>query len=145
MLSAMDEDLTPLGELLETARLAKRPKLSQNAVAKAADTSATTYRRIIRGVSRFGGQDVPFEGADETVARIADVLGVTPEQLEQVGRPGAAEDLRAARPHARLSQVHIEAPAPPADEDPKIERAAELLAEATALLEEIRRERREGA
>ena len=145
MLSAMDEDLTPLGELLETARLAKRPKLSQNAVAKAADTSATTYRRIIRGVSRFGGQDVPFEGADETVARIADVLGVTPEQLEQVGRPGAAEELRAARPHARLSQVRIEAPAPPADEDPKIERAAELLAEATALLEEIRRERREGA
>ena len=144
----MAEDLTPLGELLETARLAKRPKLSQNAVAKAADTSATTYRRIIRGVSRFGGQDVPFEGADETVARIADVLGVTPEQLEQVGRPGAAEELRASRPHARLSQVRIEAPAQPAEdegEDPKIERAAELLAEAQALLEEIRRERREGA
>lgn len=108
MLSAMDEDLTPLGELLETARLAKRPKLSQNAVAKAADTSATTYRRIIRGVSRFGGQDVPFEGADETVARIADVLGVTPEQLEQVGRPGAAEELRAARRPRR--PLHVVAP-----------------------------------
>lgn len=90
----MDNDLTPLGALFEAVRQAKRPKLSQNAVAKAARTSSTTYRRIISGTSRFGGQDVPFEGSADTVAQIARALGVTSEQLEEAGRTDAAEELR---------------------------------------------------
>lgn len=90
----MDNDLTPLGELFEAVRQAMRPKLSQNAAAKAAGTSSTTYRRIISGVSRFGGQDVPFDGSADTVASIARALGVTPEQLEEVGRTDAADELR---------------------------------------------------
>lgn len=89
----MEEDLTPLGRLLESARKAIRPKLSQNAAAKRAGTSGTTYRRIIRGVSRFGGQDIPFEGAADTVAQIAGVLGVTPGQLREVDRADAAREL----------------------------------------------------
>lgn len=158
MLGAMDEDLTPLGELLEKARLAQRPKLSQNAVAKAADTSSTTYRRIIRGVSRFGGQDVPFDGSADTVASIARVLGVTPEQLEEVGRGDAADELRelletARTEMARRGQVKMTARGTASfdegagedDDDEKLQRATQLLAEGMALLEEIRRARREGA
>ena len=144
----MDKDLTPLGELLEAARLAKRPKLSQNAVAKAAGTSSTTYRRIISGISRFGGQDVPFDGSADTVAQIARVLGVTPEQLEQAGRTDAAEELRILEePPSRLQVVTgADAPADePGDEglDEKLDRAQRLMAEGMALLEELRRERRE--
>lgn len=167
----MDKDLTPLGELLESAREARRPKLSQNAVAKHAHTSPTTYRRVITGVARLGGRDVPFEGNDETIARIAHTLGVTPEQLEQVDRPEAAEELRllaaggvptheqrvpvgqavetdTAGPVVRVRDTGLAVPSPPAEgegDDPRMQRAAELLAEATALLNEIRRERREGA
>lgn len=158
-MTATDPDLTPLGELFETARQAKRPKLSQNAVAKAARTSSTTYRRVIAGVSRFGGQDIPFEGSAETVARIALVLGVTPEQLEEVGRAEVAQELRLLRegePAARDRQVeqaeadldnarHSAHRAAEDADDPRMQRAMELLAEATAVLEQIRAERRKGA
>ena len=52
-------------------------------------------------------------------------------------------------PVVHVSQVRLEVPAPAAevehDEDPKVQRALELLAEATAMLEEIRRERKRGA
>jgi len=152
----MDNDLTPLGALFEAARQAKRPKLSQNAVARAADTSSTTYRRIISGISRFGGQDVPFDGSADTVASIARVLGITHEQLEDVGRPDAAEELRrllstARAEMERAGQVKLTARGtasfeqPAEEEDPKLQRAAELFAEGMALLDEIRRERRKGA
>lgn len=162
----MDRDLTPLGRLLEAARQAKRPKLSQNAVAKAAGTSSTTYRRIISGISRFGGQDVPFDGSAATVAQIARALDVTPEQLEEVDRADAAEELRllasseqrvpvgqavetdTAGPAVQIHDARLTVPNPPAedeDEDPKMRRAMELMAEAQALLAEIQRERREGA
>lgn len=90
----MDKELTPLGVLLENSRLRRRPRLSQNAVAKAAGTSPTTYRRVISGISRFGGQDVPFNASAETVARIADVLGITPDELYGVGSKEASEELR---------------------------------------------------
>lgn len=96
----MDNDLTPLGRLLESAREARRPKLSQNATAKAAGISPTTYRRVIRGIARLGGRDVAFDGTPESIARIARVLGVTPEQLEEAGRTDAAEELRALRREA---------------------------------------------
>jgi hypothetical protein len=124
----MDTDLTPLGELLEAVRQAKRPRLSQNAVAKAAGTSSTTYRRIISGVSRFGGQDVPFGGSADTVAQIARALGVTPEQLEEAGRADAADELRAllasdapdaADLVARVAELRAEAD--------RLEREADLL------------------
>lgn len=142
----MDADLTPLGDLFEAVRQAKRPKLSQNAVAKAAGTSSTTYRRVISGVSRFGGQDVPFEGSADTVARIARALGITSEQLDEVGRADAAEELR----HLQSEQIVPIGQAVETDtagrvaageneDDPKMRRAAELLAEAAALLDEIRR------
>lgn len=90
----MSEDLTPLGELLESARGRMKPKLSQNAAAKKAGTSGTTWRRVIKGSARFGGVDVPFEGAPDSIARMALVVGVTPEQLEELGRSDVADDLR---------------------------------------------------
>ncbi|MFB4320624.1 helix-turn-helix domain-containing protein [Actinomadura sp. 21ATH] len=107
----MDKDLTPLGSLLEEARQAVRPKLSQNALAQAAETSSTTYRRIIHGVARFGGQDTPFEGTPEAIAKVARVLNVTAEQLEIVGRPDAARELEtlAAQGEAPLDVARREA------------------------------------
>lgn len=88
------EDLTPLGELLEAARRQARPKLSQNEAAKQAGVSGTTWRRVIKGTARFGGVDVAYNGAPDTVARMARVLGVRPEQLVAVERPEAAQELQ---------------------------------------------------
>lgn len=111
----MDDDLTPLGKLLESAREARRPKLSQNATAKAAGLSPTTYRRVIRGIARFGGRDTEFEGTPESIASIAKVLRVTPEQLEEVDRTDAAEELRSLLrgPTTRISDVRLTGPVPP--------------------------------
>lgn len=41
---------------------------------------------------------VPVEGPANTLARMAQVVGVTPEQLQEAGREDAAEELRALPP-----------------------------------------------
>lgn len=90
----MDKPLTPLGALLESAREAVRPKLSQNQAAKRAKTSSTTYRRVITGIARLGGRDVPFEGDPETIARIARALDIDPAKLDEIGKDDVAYELR---------------------------------------------------
>lgn len=110
MIGRMDKPLTPLGALLESAREAVRPKLSQNQAAKRAKTSSTTYRRVITGVARLGGRDVPFEGDPETIARIACVLDIGPEQVEEVGRDDVAYELRALVEHDAHSAAGDGAP-----------------------------------
>ena len=57
--------------------------------------SETRWRQIESGVRHFRGQAFPERGPDPTVARMAAVAGVTPEQLTAAGRPGAAAELAA--------------------------------------------------
>lgn len=141
----MSEDLTPLGALLEAAR--ERRKLSQNAAAKKAETSGTTWRRVVKGVARFGGMDVPFDGAPDTVARMARVVGVTPEQLEQHGHADAAEELRALQPTEEPDRRPALSPVPDVPDErldhlEKVaDRVADGLAELRQGLQELREER----
>lgn len=60
-----------------------------------AGISETRWRQIESGVRHFRGQVFPERGPDPTVARMARVVGVTPEQLTARGRPGAAAELEA--------------------------------------------------
>lgn len=142
---SMDETLTPLGELIETARA--RTKLSQNAAAERAGTSGTTWRRVVKGLARFGGHDVPHDGAADTVARMARIVGLTPEQLEEHGRPDAAAELRdILRAVAAASEPSV---ADLAERLTELERAnaeqARVNAETARVNEETRRQLEETA
>jgi transcriptional regulator with XRE-family HTH domain len=75
-------------ELFKTAR--DRLRLSQADVASRAGISAQ-YGEIERG---------KFHGHDTTIAKIALALSITPEQLEEVGRDSAADELRGMLPAA---------------------------------------------
>lgn len=87
-----ESDLSALGLLIEGAR--KEASLSQNAVARLAGISGTAFRRIIKGTAVYGEATVAYPGKPATVARIADAIGLSPEQLEAVGRGDAADALR---------------------------------------------------
>ena len=105
----------PLGALIEGAR--KRRRLSQNAAAAAAGISGTHWRRVVQGEP----------GTAETVARMAHAVGVTPAELEQVGRGDAADELRVLDPVARQHERR-------AQHDEREQRAAD----GTALVDELR-------
>ncbi|MGH3377926.1 MAG: helix-turn-helix domain-containing protein [Actinoallomurus sp.] len=88
-------DPPPEGRLIEEAREAMRG-MSQNKAAKLAGMSGTRWRQIVTGVASGGkGIVIPVHGNPETVARMAQVVGVTPERLADVGREDAARELRA--------------------------------------------------
>jgi transcriptional regulator with XRE-family HTH domain len=82
----------PEGQLIKAALTAS--PLTQRAAAKRAGISDTRWRQIVSGYQAIGGQKVPFRSRDETLARMARAVGVSPEQLEAVGRAGAAAALR---------------------------------------------------
>lgn len=66
-------------------------------------------------------------GTAETVARMAHAVGVTPAELEQVGRGDAADELRVLDPVARQHERR-------AQHDEREQRAAD----GTALVDELR-------
>lgn len=79
---------------LITAAL-KSSKLSAREAARRAGISEGRWRQISQGFQTVSRQHVPVRGPADTVARMAQVVGVTPEQLDEVGRADAAEELRA--------------------------------------------------
>src|SRR6185503_6062583 len=81
----------PEGKLIETAMTAKR--LSARRAAREAAMSEGWWRQIVNGYVSVSGQAAPIRGADNTLARMARVAGVTPEQLRAAGRPEAADVL----------------------------------------------------
>ena len=92
---AMDErpEQRPEGALIAAAL--KRSRMSQRRAAAKAGISENRLRAIVHGYQNVGaGTYVAVKGPPDTVARIADAVGVTPEQLEGVGRDDAAEELR---------------------------------------------------
>jgi hypothetical protein len=82
----------PEGALI-TAAL-KRRRLSARAAAPQAGISETRWRQITSGYQTVSGQRIPVRAPDDTIARMAQVAGVTPEELINVGRVEAAEELR---------------------------------------------------
>lgn len=87
----------PEGRLIGIAQ--KRPRLSNREAAGRAGMSEGHWRAIVSG-SRSMGKDLwmPVKAPPETLARMAQVVGVTPEQLAEAGREDAAEALRALPP-----------------------------------------------
>jgi transcriptional regulator with XRE-family HTH domain len=91
----------PEGALIEAAR--ERAGLSQNGAAEKAGITGTHWRTIVRG-----GAAMTSRRGVTTLARMARVVGVTPEQLEQAGRPDAASRLRELFPGtARPSNLEL--------------------------------------
>ena len=134
-MTAPDPSPTDVGRQLLERR--EDLDLTQQELAQRIGISARTVSAVERGVNQI------------TKSRRGDwerALGLKPGTISRAYRDGSR--LEPAEPYAHISDVRIattRAPAEGEGEDPKIERAAELLAEAQALLEEIRRERREGA
>lgn len=101
----------PEGRLIATAL--KRSRLSGRTAAHLAGLSEGHWRAIVSGSRSVGKATwVAVRGPAETVARMAKVVGVTPEQLEEAGRGDAAEELRELVADA-LAQ-------PPADESAEV-------------------------
>lgn len=91
----------PEGELITTALKRIRPKLSVREAARRAGISEGWWRQVVRGYQPLkGGGRAPMTGSAETVAAMAQVVGVTPEQLEAASRTDAAEELRAMAAHS---------------------------------------------
>lgn len=84
---------TPEGALLEQAL--KRDKRSARAVAPLAGITDTRWRQIVKGYQSVGGQTVPVIAPAATLARMAEVAGITPDQLREAGRDDAALVLEA--------------------------------------------------
>lgn len=83
----------PEGRLIALAQ--KRSRLSGRKSAEMADMSEGHWRAIVSGSrSISAGIWVPVRAPAETLARMAQVVGVTPEQLERANRADAAEELR---------------------------------------------------
>lgn len=88
----------PEGRLISAAL--KRAKLSARKAADLAGMSEGRWRQIASGYQSVGGTRVPVHARAETLARMAQAVGVAPGQLEEVGRPDAAEELRNLEPPA---------------------------------------------
>lgn len=76
----------PEGELIERLRTQAQPKLSVRAAAKNADMSASRWTQIAQGYKQETKEvRVPVRAPAGTLARMAKVVGATPEQLREVG------------------------------------------------------------
>ena len=135
----MEKPHERLGQLMNDRRL-QLPKIGGKTVkwfqvAERAGITVTTLTALRKG------QNVPTE---DTKRGIEDALLWAPGSVDAILAGG---DPTPATPSARISQVRLTAPAPPAadTEDERLQRAADLFAEGMAILEELRRERREGA
>lgn len=119
----------PEGALIERALKASR--LSQREAARRAGLSENRWRAIMHGYQNVGaGTNAPVRGPADTVARMAQVVGVTPEQLEGAERPDAADELRALKTDKPepttgegLSDVEVAELLRLAREDPQVARA----------------------
>lgn len=94
-------DPQPEGKLITDAR--KRARLSGREAAKRAGISEGRWRQIVNGYMVVTkGVYSPVVGAPpETIARMAQSVDVTPEQLEEANRADAAEELRKLNDDAR--------------------------------------------
>lgn len=81
------------GQLIEDARKALRPKVSARKAAERAGISEGRWRQITKGYQATAGGRIPVPGPVETLARMARVVGVSPEQMAAAGRQDVADVL----------------------------------------------------
>jgi transcriptional regulator with XRE-family HTH domain len=111
----------PYGALIEAAREAAG--LSRREAARRAGISDAWWRYVVQG-----WQNGPISGASDTVAKMARVVGVTPEQLETEGnRSDAARVLRESlSAGAPAAPRDLPAAGARGDDDPVDDAAARL-------------------
>ncbi|MEU0181506.1 helix-turn-helix transcriptional regulator [Streptomyces sp. NPDC006207] len=99
----------------------KKSRLTARRAASKADLSEARWRQIVSGYQSVSGSYIPVKAPAETLARMAQVVGVTPDELTKAGRADAATEL-----------ADLELLAPPAStgyaSDPHIDAIAALLA-----------------
>ncbi len=96
ILGTMDERPKPPPWGLLISQALKRSGLSARKAASRAGLSEGRWRQITSGYQNVSaGVYAPVRGPADTLARMAQVVGVTPEQLDEADRPDAAEELRA--------------------------------------------------
>ncbi|MES5383901.1 hypothetical protein ABVN64_30350 [Mycolicibacterium conceptionense] len=139
-------------ELIESLRKQVRPAMSVRKAAEAASISEGRWRSLAKGTHQVSkGTAVPTRAPADTLARMARTVGATPDQLREVGRGDAADELAAlsrdslrSRPgqqmtleegahssrSARLEMLRRLADAPPTPHDEHFDRAERLLAHA---------------
>ncbi len=92
----MSTDLHPPPEARLIAELrAKPPRMSMSEAARRADISLTRWRQLENGYRPFKGVNYPETGPAQTIAKMAMVVGATPQQLADAGRADAAGELEA--------------------------------------------------
>lgn len=79
------------GQLIEDARKALRPKVSARQAAERAGISEGRWRQITKGYQATAGGRIPVPGPVDTLARMARVVGVAPEQMAAAGRDDVAK------------------------------------------------------
>ncbi|AKK11048.1 hypothetical protein [Corynebacterium uterequi] len=84
---------SPEGLLIRSTRENLVPRLSIRAAASVAGISESRWRQIEKGSQRAAGADVPAIASDELLGTMAHVVELTPEDLQAVGRAGAAKYL----------------------------------------------------
>ena len=125
----------PEAVLIREHRLAMVPHLSLREAARRAGISSPWWRVLETGVRRVKQQDFPESANPETLARMAQVVGVTPAQLAEAGRPDAA---------AILEKLLAAPPDPVSDLIRSVEHSGELSERQKAhLIDLLRRESRE--
>jgi transcriptional regulator with XRE-family HTH domain len=86
-------------------RLARKAAgISGPDAARAAGISNARLSQIENGYETRRGAYRPVSGKDATIARLAAVIGVTPERLDKAGRPDAAAVLREIRQYPQPGQ-----------------------------------------
>ncbi|WP_158920608.1 hypothetical protein [Streptomyces sp. NBRC 109706] len=85
----------PEGALIETAQRSLRIQVKD--AAQAAGISLSHWRQIVTGCQAIKGGYKSVRAPDGTLAKMANAVGVTPEELESAGRAGAASALRAIK------------------------------------------------
>lgn len=83
-------------ELIRKRREAAVPEMSRRQAAVKAGISASQWSDVERGHKKAGpGVIVPVKATPETLARMAQVAGVSADDLAAAGRADAADELRA--------------------------------------------------
>lgn len=85
----------PEAQLIHRLREDMFPAVSMREAARRAGFSVATWSQIEQGHRKVTSSlTIPITGTAEKVARMALVVGATPEQLREAGRDDAARDLQ---------------------------------------------------
>ena len=85
----------PEAELIRRRRETAVPAMSRRQAAAKAGISPSQWSDVERGSKKAGpGVAVPVHASAETLAKMAQVIGATPDELTAVGREDAASELR---------------------------------------------------